>query len=43
MIGKQIRMNNGFYPSVTHAKPPFDLPVVYEDDHFAIGKYIIYY
>ena len=31
-------MGGGFYPSLECAKPPFDLPVIYEDDHFAIGK-----
>jgi len=36
VIGKQVRMHGGFYPGFQSAKPPFDLPVVYEDDHFAI-------
>jgi len=36
VIGKQVRMGGGFYPSESYQKPPFDLPVVYEDDHFAI-------
>eukprot|EP00559_Dactyliosolen_fragilissimus_P004641 CAMPEP_0184860582 /NCGR_PEP_ID=MMETSP0580-20130426/5441_1 /TAXON_ID=1118495 /ORGANISM="Dactyliosolen fragilissimus" /LENGTH=557 /DNA_ID=CAMNT_0027357737 /DNA_START=150 /DNA_END=1823 /DNA_ORIENTATION=- len=35
IIGKQLRIGDGCYPSMTHPKP-FDLPVVYEDDHFAI-------
>jgi hypothetical protein len=38
VIGKQIRIGGGFYPSLECAKPPFELPVVFEDDHFAIGK-----
>jgi len=29
-------MHGGFYPGFKAAKPSFDLPVVYEDDHFAI-------
>ena len=29
-------MGEGFFPVMHHKKPPFDLPVVYEDDHFAI-------
>ena len=36
VIGKQVRMHGGFYPGFQSAKPAFDLPVVYEDDHFAI-------
>lgn len=36
VIGKQVRMHGGFYPGLDTNKPPFDLPVVYEDDHFAI-------
>jgi len=31
-----VRMGGGFYPSLNYLKPPFALPVVYEDDHFAI-------
>lgn len=38
VIGKQIRIGGGFYPSLECAKAPFDLPVIYEDDHMAIGK-----
>ena len=33
---RQVRMGGTFYPSVAHVAPPFPLPVVYEDDHFAI-------
>lgn len=29
-------MHGGFYPGFETTKPPFELPVVYEDDHFAI-------
>ena len=36
VIGRQVRMHGGFYPGLECNKPPFDLPVVYEDDHFAI-------
>ena len=36
VIAKQIRMSGGFYPSMNYKKPPFDLPVIYEDDHMAI-------
>lgn len=38
IIGKQVRMHGGFYPGMNNEKPPFELPVVYEDDHFAVGK-----
>ena len=34
-------MGDGYFPILGHKKPPFDLPVVYEDDYFAIGK--LYY
>jgi len=36
VIGIQCRMHGGFYPGFETTKPPFDLPVIYEDDHFAI-------
>jgi len=36
VIGIQCRMHGGFYPGFDTNKPPFELPVVYEDDHFAI-------
>lgn len=36
VIGIQIRMHGGFYPGFDTTKPPFDVPVVYEDHHFAI-------
>jgi 23S rRNA-/tRNA-specific pseudouridylate synthase len=36
VIGRQVRMSGGFYPSINYKKPPFDLPVMYEDDHMAI-------
>jgi 23S rRNA pseudouridine1911/1915/1917 synthase len=35
VIGKQVRMGTGSYPIMSY-KQPFDLPVVYEDDYFAI-------
>jgi hypothetical protein len=37
VIAKQVRMGDGYFPVMSHKKPPFDLPVVFEDDHFAIG------
>jgi 23S rRNA-/tRNA-specific pseudouridylate synthase len=36
IIGRQVRMHGGFYPTQATSKPPFDLPVIYQDDHFAI-------
>jgi len=36
VVAKQVRMDGGFYPSQMYAKPPFELPVIFEDDHFAI-------
>jgi len=36
VIGKQVRMGSGQYLGVNNKKPPFELPVVYEDDHFAL-------
>lgn len=36
VIGIQCRMHGGFYPGFETTKPPFELPVVYQDDHFAI-------
>lgn len=38
VICKQVRMGDGKMPMMSHEKPPFELPVVFEDDHFAIGK-----
>lgn len=37
-------MGDGYFPIMNHQKPPFDLPVVFEDDHFAIGelKYFLF-
>ncbi len=35
VIAKQIRMGSGCYPTMSY-KQPFELPVVYEDDYFAI-------
>ena len=40
VLAKQVRMGDGYYPVMNYKKPPFDLPIVFEDDHFAIGKYI---
>lgn len=37
VLGIQCRMRGGYYPGFeTATKPPFELPVVYEDDHFAV-------
>ncbi len=36
VIGIQTRMHGGFYPGFDTSKPPFELPVVYEDSHFGI-------
>ena len=36
VLGKQVRMGSGYFPVLSYKKPPFDLPVVYEDDHFAM-------
>eukprot|EP00586_Coscinodiscus_wailesii_P012393 CAMPEP_0172508692 /NCGR_PEP_ID=MMETSP1066-20121228/213896_1 /TAXON_ID=671091 /ORGANISM="Coscinodiscus wailesii, Strain CCMP2513" /LENGTH=502 /DNA_ID=CAMNT_0013286787 /DNA_START=475 /DNA_END=1984 /DNA_ORIENTATION=+ len=40
VIGYQVRLHGGFYPGFTSGTRkndlPFDLPVLYEDDHFAI-------
>jgi hypothetical protein len=38
VLAKQVRISEGRYPVLGYKKPPFDLPVVFEDDHFAIGK-----
>jgi 23S rRNA-/tRNA-specific pseudouridylate synthase len=35
VIGKQVRMGSGYFPVLGYKKP-FDLPVVYEDDHCAL-------
>ena len=36
VIAKQLRVDGGFYPPRSQLKQPIDIPVVYEDDHFAI-------
>jgi len=37
IIGIQSRLRGGFYPGFqTERRPPFELPVVYEDDHIAV-------
>lgn len=41
VLAKQIRIGDGYFPIMNHKKPPFDLPVVFEDDHFAIGKSVM--
>jgi hypothetical protein len=37
VIAKQTRIGDGSFPVMNHRKPPYDLPVIFEDDHFAIG------
>lgn len=37
IISKQVRLSNFCYPK--NRKAAFDLPVVYEDDHIAIGMF----
>ena len=37
IIGKQVRLSHGHYSKyIGLSKPPFDLPVLYEDDHIAV-------
>jgi hypothetical protein len=36
VIVQQVHTGGGFFPSLNYARPPFELPVVYEDDFFAI-------
>lgn len=36
VIGKQVRMGSGYFPVLGYKKPPFELPVVYQDDHVAL-------
>ena len=36
VIGKQVRIGNGYFPVMGFKKPPFELPVVFEDDHCAL-------
>jgi len=36
VLCKQIRIGDGTFPIMSHKKPPFELPVIFEDDHFAI-------
>jgi hypothetical protein len=38
VLCKQVRIGDGKFPRISHQKPPFELPVIFEDDHFAIGK-----
>ena len=36
-VGIQVRMGNGYsFAVVGHTKPPFDVPVIYQDDHYAL-------
>jgi hypothetical protein len=35
-IAEQIRIGNGHYPIFTYYPQPFDLPVLFEDDHMAL-------
>eukprot|EP00977_Amphora_coffeiformis_P001409 scaffold287_cov173-Amphora_coffeaeformis.AAC.23 len=36
VIGKQVRIGNGYFPVLGYKKPPFEMPVVFEDDHCAL-------
>jgi len=36
VLGRQVRIGSGGFPVLSHKKPPFDLPVAYEDDYFAV-------
>lgn len=37
VVCQQVRMGNGYFSSALgHRQPPFELPVIYEDDHFAL-------
>jgi RluA family pseudouridine synthase len=36
VIAKQVRMGPGSFPILNHKRPPFELPVIYEDDYFAV-------
>ena len=38
VLARQLRIGDGTFPDSRHEKPPFDLPVIFEDSHFAIGK-----
>jgi hypothetical protein len=38
VLAKQVRIGDGAFPDMYHGKPPFKLPVIFEDDHFAIGR-----
>jgi 23S rRNA-/tRNA-specific pseudouridylate synthase len=36
IICVQIRIGDGYFSALGHQEPPFELPVVYQDDHFAL-------
>jgi 23S rRNA-/tRNA-specific pseudouridylate synthase len=36
ILCKQVRVGDGYSPILFYKKPPFDLPVIIEDDHFAL-------
>ena len=37
VLAKQVRMGSGYFPVLpSYKKPPFELPVILEDDHFAL-------
>jgi 23S rRNA-/tRNA-specific pseudouridylate synthase len=35
-VGKQVRIGSGYFPVLNYKKPPFELPVIIEDDHWAL-------
>ena len=38
LIVKQVQCPEGFYKGMAYSKPNIEMPVIYEDDHVAIGK-----
>jgi 23S rRNA-/tRNA-specific pseudouridylate synthase len=36
VVAKQVRMGDGNSPTLSYRKPPFELPVLFEDDYFAL-------
>ena len=36
VIAKQIRMGSGYFPVLAYKQPPFEVPVVYQDDSWAM-------
>ena len=36
ILGRQVRIGSGYFPILSYKQPPFELPVLLEDDHFAV-------